>query len=118
MSVQLHKEAFAYAKQLIKNGKVERDEKDQWSKDQPTTDQENTFLQNHDMQQYELWFLGINTEGSAGSKERYEFPYGDFSKVHRGGVIAAKVRAGQYHHKDIENAANELLAMIDTGKNS
>jgi hypothetical protein len=63
------------------------------------------------MDEYAKWFLAI--DGEKDNKTSYKFPFGDFEKVHRGAVIAAKVRAGQYHHKDIEDAADELLQIID-----
>jgi hypothetical protein len=46
-------------------------------------------------------------------KARYEFPYGDFDKVHRCGVLTAESRAGQYKHFDVERAAHHLHVMID-----
>jgi hypothetical protein len=62
---------------------------------------------------YGKWFLGIEEDEPEDQKERYSFPYGDFEKVHRDGLIAAQQRAGQYDHDDIEKAADELTAMID-----
>lgn len=47
------------------------------------------------------------------SKSRYKFPYGDFRKVHRCGVISAESRAGQYKYVDVEAAAKQLLERID-----
>ena len=41
------------------------------------------------------------------------FPYGDFHRVHRSGLIAAKQRAAQRDHDDIERAADELLVLLD-----
>jgi hypothetical protein len=57
--------------------------------------------------------LGIDTEEDEGHKRRYKFPYGDFEKVHRCGVLAAENRAGQYKYDDIEHAAAHLHGMID-----
>jgi hypothetical protein len=57
--------------------------------------------------------LGINDQASEDTKARYEFPYGDFEKVHRCGVLTVESRAGQYKHYDIENAAADLHGMID-----
>ncbi|MCW2597223.1 MAG: hypothetical protein JWP39_3111, partial [Jatrophihabitans sp.] len=47
------------------------------------------------------------------TKSRYKFPYGDFAKVHRCGVIAAEARAGQRKYFDIERAAAHLHGMLD-----
>jgi len=59
------------------------------------------------------WHLGINDEKPADTKGHYEFPYGDFEKAHRCGILAAESRAGQYKHYDIENAAAHLHGMIE-----
>ena len=57
--------------------------------------------------------LGVNDEKHEDTKERYQFPYGDFTDVHRSGVPAAESRAGQYGHRDIELAAAHLLGMLE-----
>ena len=44
---------------------------------------------------------------------KLKFPYSDFEKVHRCGVLAAESRAGQYKYDDIEHAAAHLHGMID-----
>jgi hypothetical protein len=54
-----------------------------------------------------------NDERPEDTKGHYEFPYGDFKKVHRCGLISAESRAGQYKHFDIEKAAHHLHEMID-----
>ena len=115
MSVKLNQDAVKFAKGLIKDGKYVSDT--DWSEAQPSTEAENRFSKDQGWDTYEKWFLGIDTEYDEGEKERYEFPYGDFKKVHRRGVIAAKQRAAQYEHSDIENAADELLQMIDQREN-
>lgn len=114
MAVQLNEEAVAYAKQLIHEGTFVADDKDAWSEDQPSTEDENDFIDAHGYDEYGKWFLGINNEASEETKERFEFPFGDFKKVHRGGLIAAEVRAGQYKHAAIEKAAKDLREMIDS----
>jgi hypothetical protein len=48
------------------------------------------------------------------SKARYKFPYGDFESIHRCGLLAVKSRAHEYRYADIENAAAELLGMINS----
>ena len=109
--MQKNTTAFEYAKNLIQDGKVVKDERDAWSEDAPTTDQENDFIEKHNLQEFGKWYLAI--EGDKDNKTSYKFPYGDFEKVHRGAVIAAKVRAAQYDHQDIEKEADSLLKMID-----
>jgi len=113
MSVKLNRTAFDYAKQLIQHGKVVRDERDAWSEDQPTTAMENEFIRLHGFREYAKWHLAIDDEQDPETKKRYKFPYGDFKKVHRCGVLTAESRAGQYKHFDVERAAARLHEMID-----
>jgi hypothetical protein len=43
----------------------------------------------------------------------HKFPYGDFERVHRCGVLAAESRAGQCKYHDIELAVADLHGMLD-----
>ena len=76
-------------------------------------DRENTYLERHDFDEYGLWFLGIHDEEPKDTKGHYGFPYGDFSRVHRSGLIAAESRAAQNDHPEIAKAAKRLLELID-----
>jgi hypothetical protein len=89
------------------------DERDAWSEDQPSSEKENEFIELHGMVEFGKWHLGIDDEKDEDTKGRYKFPYGDFEKVHRCGVLSAESRAGQYKHFDIEVAAAHLHGMID-----
>jgi hypothetical protein len=113
VAVVLNRRAFAHAKELIAEGKFVSDERDAWSEHQPSARKENEFIERHGFGEYAKWYLGINDQASEDTKARYEFPYGDFEKVHRCGVLTAESRAGQYKHYDIENAAADLHGMID-----
>ena len=112
MAVKLNDAALAYAEQLIQQGRVDRE--GDWASNQPTPESENAFLQevNNNYDDYGKWFLGINPDANPDTKERYEFPYGNFKKIYRSGAIAAEQRAGQYHHEEIKAAAKRLLDMI------
>ena len=111
MAMRLNKAAFEQAKQLIRDGKVVRDS--DWSKAQPSAADENTFLEEHDWDEFGKWYLARDTDDDADTKGGHNFPYGDFKKVHRKGVIAAKQRAAQNDYASIAKAADELLALID-----
>ena len=113
MAVTLNKRALAHARRLITQGAVVRDERDDWSEHAPSAADENTFLDTHDFDDYALWHLGVDPDGSSRTKGRYSFPIGDFSKVHRCAVISAESRAGQYDHDDIQSALKKLLEQID-----
>lgn len=111
---RVNDDAIKKAKQLIRDGKVDRDS--DWSEAQPSTNEENAYLKNHSYKEYGAWFLAIDQDAGEETKDRYNFPYGDFKQLHRDGVIAAKQRAAQYDHTAIEKAADELLALIDEGR--
>lgn len=113
MTVRLNKDALAYARRLLGDGKVVRDERDDWSEHAASTDDENAFIDKHGMAQFALWHLGENTDATEGTKGRYSFPYGDLRRLHRCAVISAESRAGQYHHAALEKALKELLEQID-----
>jgi hypothetical protein len=113
MTVHLHRSALTHARNLIRQGKVVRDERDAWSEHQPTAAKENEFIDRHGWREYGKWHLGVDDQQNEETKARYRFPYGDFSKVHRCGVISAESRAGQYKYLDVERAATQLLRLID-----
>ncbi len=113
MAVRLNDEAFTYARLLIEGGRFVFDERDAWSEDRPTTQDENQFIETLGYEAYGRWHLGINDEMPENTKGHYEFPFGDFDKVHRCGLISAESRAGQYKHDEIERAAAQLLKLVD-----
>ena len=110
MPLKLNERAFAHAQQLIQNHRVDRE--GDWATRKPTTESENQFLADHSYEEYGNWFLAENTDADPNTKERYEFPYGNFKTLCRSGLIAAEQRAGQYKHTEIESAAKRLLEMI------
>lgn len=119
MAIKLNKRAVEHAKKLIKFSEFERcDHNNTWAEDQATIDEEIYYMDNHSMEEFGLWFLGINDEAPANIKEHYEFPYGDFKEVHRCGLEVALKDAAKGKHKEIENAARELIALIDAQKRS
>src|SRR4051794_863878 len=116
MRMKLNKTADEHARKLIKAGKAVVDERDDWSEHQPTAAQENEFIEDHGWREYAKWHLGIDEEHAEETKERYKFPYGDFEKVHRCGLLAAESRAGQYKHFDVELATAHLHGMLEMAR--
>lgn len=112
MTVRLNKSAFNHAKKLIKEGLCVADQRKQWNEIITSAQQENEFINQYGYTQYGQWYLGVDDSKPEDTKERYSFPYGDFEKVHRCGLIAAENRAGQYKHVEIETAVRQLLKMI------
>ena len=113
MTVKLNKPALEHARKLVRDGKVVRDERDAWSEDAPSAADENAFVEKHGWTEFSHWHLGIDDDKSAETKGRYEFPFGDFTKVHRCAVISLESRAAQYDHDEIAKAAKALLELID-----
>ena len=111
MNMKLNKAALKHAKALIEGGKYIADT--DWSEAQPSAGDESDYLDRHGWDEYGQWYLGLDPDESKETKERHKFPYGDFKRVHRAGVIAAKQRAAQYDYHDVEQAADELLDLID-----
>ncbi|MEX0849360.1 MAG: hypothetical protein WD055_03960 [Candidatus Dependentiae bacterium] len=103
--------AVEHARKLIQEGKVNRT--DDWASNNPDAHAQNAYLDNHSFADYGKWFLATNNDSQEDVKEHYEFPYGNFNEVFRSGLIAAKQRAGQFKHTEIEQAASMLLAMLE-----
>jgi hypothetical protein len=116
VAVKLNRRAYEHAKELVAEGRFVFDERDAWSEHRSSAQEENEFIGLHGFAEYGRWYLGINDEKPADTKGHYEFPYGDFKKIHRCGLLAAESRAGQYKHHDIENAAAHLHGMLDGRK--
>lgn len=96
---------------LIDDG--DYDTETDWSDAAPSTDEENAVIDERGYDGYGEWHLGIDTSASEETKDRYGFPYGDFSKVNRAALIHAKQRASQNDHDDVMEASDELLSHLD-----
>ena len=114
MAVILNRKALTHARELIKEGKVERDVRDDWSEHAPSADDENSFIDNHGFGDFAAWHMGRDDDKSDGTKGSVSFPFGDFKRVHRCAVISLESRAAQYGHTDIRDAAKKLLELIDS----
>jgi hypothetical protein len=114
--VKLNQAAFDHARELIKEGSVVLDNKNEWSEHQPSAEEENEFIRLHGFDEYAKWHLGIDERHAENTKARYKFPYGDFRNVHRCALLAAKSRAVQYKYREIENAADQLAGLIGMKK--
>jgi hypothetical protein len=110
-SYSVNQAGVAKARELIDSRQYVLDS--EWGEVQPRAEQENKFLESHSWDEYAEWHVGL-TEGPADdTKARYAFVYGDFRRLHRSGIIACHYRAAEWHHKEIELAAHELLQYLD-----
>lgn len=112
--MKLNKKAYENAKKLVREGKVVRDSRDDWSEHAPSTKELNDYLDEHGEGEYSRWFLGVDDD-EGGPKGRYKFPFSDLEKVHRCAVISGESRAGQHDHDEIREALGDLLKRIDEG---
>ena len=110
MPVQLHPAGRDHAASLVDSGQYVKDS--DWSDAQPSADDENDFLDRHGWEAYAQWHLAVDTDENEETKAHYKFPFGDFRRVHRSGLVAAKQRAGEWDYDDVEGAADALLADI------
>jgi hypothetical protein len=113
MAVKLNERAFEHAKTLITERRFVYDERDAWSEHRPSAAKENRFIEERGFEEYSRWYLGVDDEVGEDTKGHYKFPYGDFAKVHRCGLLAAESRAGQRKYLDIELAVAHLHGMLD-----
>jgi len=107
--IKLNDNAIAFATQLIKEGHFAADGK---GAHRPSADQENEFIRLHGFGEYAKWHLAVDERYAENTKRRYKFPYGDFSNVHRCGLLAARSRAAEYRYHDVEDAAVRLIQTI------
>ncbi|HZU80419.1 MAG TPA: hypothetical protein VE991_10935 [Acidimicrobiales bacterium] len=84
-----------------------------WSAAAPSAEEANAYIERHGYDGYGEWHLAIDTEASEETKDRYGFPYGDFRRVVRSGLIHAKQRAAQNGHDEVAKAAGDLLEELD-----
>lgn len=110
MSIILNSAGKAHATALVDAGKV--DMTSSWSF---SASDGNALLgsKGDDWKAYGDMHLGIDTQASEKTKDRYAYPVGKGGKVYRSGVIAAKQRAAQQKDAAIETAATVLLQHID-----
>ncbi len=110
-SYTVNKRAIARARRLIDSRQYVLDS--DWGDAQPRADDENAFLESHSWDEYAEWHLGLTEGATDETKSRYGFVLGDFSRIHRSGIIACHYRAAEHRHKEVELAAHELLQYLD-----
>jgi hypothetical protein len=110
MAIRLNQEAVEHAQNLIKGRQCERDS--DWSEAQPSAEEENRFIDEKGREAFAKWHLAYDTEASEETKSRYKFPFGDFRKLHRSALIAAKQRAGSEDYDEVQRAADKLLEKL------
>jgi len=111
-SVQLNKKAVEKAERLIQANEIETFDSN-WEAEKPTPDEVNHFINTHFLEEYGLWFLGMNSAVPKNVKEHYIYPYGDLKTVQKSALVDTIKRAEKAGHKEIVDVAKRLLDMVD-----
>ncbi len=120
----LNNKSFEKAKKLIneKNYDVECVD---WHDVMPTPTDENNFIESNGWYEYSLWFLGIDHQGAEDQTEfelgrsipqeklKYNFQYGDFSKIYLCALKKALEDAKDLNYSDIVEASESLINMLN-----
>lgn len=110
-SYEVNDAGVSKAKKMIAAGQY--DLHTSWSDAAPSASEGNDQIERHGYDGYGEWHLGIDVDASEDTKDRYGFPYGDFSRVNRAALIHAKQRAAQNGHDKVAGVADELLSSLD-----
>ena len=106
----INKAGAAHAASLVADGKV----KTPSSWNPPSASEENAYIEKNGMAAYGKWFLGIDANADAETKQHWHYIFtSDFVNVDRAGLIAIRQRAGQQKQTDVFNAAGKLIEKID-----
>ena len=117
MAIRLNKEAFEHAKELIEGGLEVNHELGNWQEAAPTRDEEAKFAETHYLDEYGLWFLGINTDKEEeDSLDKFSYPTGDLNIIYKSALVKAHEDAEKNKHPEIAEAAKKLIALIDRKK--
>ena len=112
MAIKLNKAAYDHAIAIIKNGLEVEHDTNNWNEVKATRDEENRYLITHTLDEYGLWFLGIDTDADPNDRSKFVYPFGDFSVLHKSALLAAEKQATQDGDQEIKQAVSQLLAMI------
>jgi hypothetical protein len=107
----VNQDALEYVRGLIDRRRYILDS--DWGQVQPDAQAQNAYLKKHSWDEYARWHLGLTDGATDETKARYAFVVGDFTRVHRSGLIACVYRASEWRHKDVELAAHDLLQHLD-----
>ena len=108
--IRINQQGVDHTRSLIESDRYVRDS--DWSEAQPSTDDENAYLSDHSWEEYGRWFLAIDEDAGEKSKDRYRFPVGDFTRIHRSGLIAAGQLADEWDHSGIREKVLSLLEEV------
>ena len=83
MRVTLNKKAYDFAKQMIHERKFDdKRGSGDVARAKPSNQQEEQFLKTHSWEEFGAWYLGAHYDRPENTRNRYEFPIGDFNLIH------------------------------------
>ena len=106
----INSKGVTHANSLIADGKIVKSSS--WNP--PSASEENTYIEKNGMAKYGTWFLGIDANADAETKQHWHYIFtSDFVNVDRAALIAIRQRAGQQKQTDVFDAAGKMIAKID-----
>lgn len=109
MEYVINRDAIEYAKQLIEEGARARNT--MWANSIPSPQKAERFRREHGDQAFARWYLVVDPNGTGIAG--YQFPVGDFARVHESGVRAARRHGELNGHPELVAAADEILDLLD-----
>lgn len=110
----VNRKAVAKARELIDARRYRV--RSRWADAQPRAAEQNAFIKGHGWAEYASWHLALTQGASDETKARYAFGFGDFTRLHRMGLIACYYRAAEWEHTEVMVAAHKLLLYLDRTK--
>lgn len=110
----VNRKAVAKARELIDARRYRV--RSRWADVQPRAAEQNAFIENHGWAEYATWHLALTNGAPDETKARYAFVFGDFSRLHRMGLIACYYRAAEWEHSEVMVAAHKLLLYLDKSR--
>ncbi len=115
MPIKFHNAGFEHAEEMIRRGEFEHISNN-WSEVKPTVDDELNYIDSHTLDEYGLWYLGIDTNVTSGNRAKFVYPFGDFNLVQESALIETEDLAKKNHDNEIATAARKLLTKITHSK--
>lgn len=102
--LKINPPGVAHALYLVKTGRYAINTV--WEHNCPTEAQQRAYRAEHGDDELGKWYLACDDDG-------YALPHGDFRRVHRSGVVAAKRAAETQGCGELAAAADEILDLFD-----
>ncbi|MCS7070537.1 MAG: hypothetical protein NZM00_03470 [Anaerolinea sp.] len=104
MTLKINPPGVAHALHLVKTGHYTINTI--WENNRPTEAQQQAYQAENGEDELARWYLARDDDG-------YTLPHGDFRRVHRSAVVAAKRAAEAQGLPELVAAADEILDLFD-----